>query len=1057
MRRAFAAALALIMLLSWSPAALAARRSAMLDEAAADHQANAHLAVARKAQEEGRSTDCFIEFAATQQLAQAYFGISSEKGMGIFTLLNLCFTGSADETEIVEQLKQRLAASEAEDEGKNPRSLEILRALMLATIGKPDGELYARFYLQRMQAVTSELDPRYTAALMMTQLTDARDQGADRATIARRRLDSARRYLLLQRKIFGPRHPMVADAIAFVAQAREKLLDEEYGAAWTARGGKDDPTAEKRMKRKIADLWKAALRAQIRVRGEDAPETIAIAKELSEKTGAGPSLEMLRRAAEATARRAGPDAPSTLMAEFDMARADFANPASQAALRSIAKRVTTLKPPLTAYDMYLLRVLPLSFNNFDIAKPEAERKWTVEIDQMLEHIDHLETLVEGRSSYGILLQQMLHRSRNSVLRPRVPETAANLFAAVEERRKIAERIEHRADGASNDLKSSYASIASALWDASATPTAADADLAFAALQSSQFGSASGALARSAARRAAGETSRELPALVDRREALRETYTRLDRQFAVSSASAGGTAGGGFDYARFLAIRKELDGIDDRLRREFPGYFSFIQPEPMSIGAVQRLLSPDQALILLRDDGERTHVIAINRGGHKWARASHAKPGLTRQVQRLMWDLRVPVELDPKVGEKWTAEDGNRVLFSRKIAWQLYRELIEPVADIIAGRQHIFLVQGGMLSGLPLSVLVTKPPTGDDADPAALRDTAWFIDQHTLSILPSVQSLALSRTAPADLSGGAQHRRFIGFGDPVLEGEAISRGVARSVGPRASSLFRQGRRSVDGKIDLMQLRLLNRLPGTAHELGDISRIFGPGGSTLFLAADATEDKVKHTNFDNALLIAFATHGVLAGEIDGATEPGLVFTPPASPSADDDGYLTATEVSALRMDADWVLLSACNTAGGGLSGLARAFFYAGARSLLVSHWPVRDDVASRLTVDAIRRQRADGSTNAADALREAMRAIRDDRSQDGLPTTFAHPNAWAPFSLVGDLVSIGSFANDRLFLPKSPSPPRSTKSIRRTQTRKRASDAETSGAAQAAAKHEPGGVR
>jgi CHAT domain-containing protein len=114
----------------------------------------------------------------------------------------------------------------------------------------------------------------------------------------------------------------------------------------------------------------------------------------------------------------------------------------------------------------------------------------------------------------------------------------------------------------------------------------------------------------------------------------------------------------------------------------------------------------------------------------------------------------------------------------------------------------------------------------------------------------------------------------------------------------------------------------------------------------------------------------------------------------------------------MDADWVLLSACNTAGGdevdggtGLSGLARAFFFAGARSLLVSHWPVRDDVASRLTVDAIRRQRLDPSTDAAEAVRDAMRAIRDDPSQDGQMTTFAHPNAWAPFSLVGDVRSIG----------------------------------------------------
>ena len=86
--------------------------------------------------------------------------------------------------------------------------------------------------------------------------------------------------------------------------------------------------------------------------------------------------------------------------------------------------------------------------------------------------------------------------------------------------------------------------------------------------------------------------------------------------------------------------------------------------------------------------------------------------------------------------------------------------------------------------------------------------------------------------------------------------------------------------------------------------------------------------------------------------------------------------------------------------GLSGLARAFFYAGARNLLVSHWPVRDDVASRLTVDTLRRQAADPKLSRAEAFQQAMRAIRNDASHDSATDTWAHPNAWAPFSLIGD---------------------------------------------------------
>jgi CHAT domain-containing protein len=148
-----------------------------------------------------------------------------------------------------------------------------------------------------------------------------------------------------------------------------------------------------------------------------------------------------------------------------------------------------------------------------------------------------------------------------------------------------------------------------------------------------------------------------------------------------------------------------------------------------------------------------------------------------------------------------------------------------------------------------------------------------------------------------------------------------------------------------------------------------------------------------------VLAFATHGLLAGEVNGASEPGLVLTPPQQATETDDGLLTAPEITRLRLDADWVILSACNTAEGdrsgeGLSGLARAFFYAGARSLLASHWPVRDDVASRLTVEAIRAQQAGKSH--AEALQQAERAIRNNEAQP----TWAHPSAWAPFSLLGE---------------------------------------------------------
>ena len=205
----------------------------------------------------------------------------------------------------------------------------------------------------------------------------------------------------------------------------------------------------------------------------------------------------------------------------------------------------------------------------------------------------------------------------------------------------------------------------------------------------------------------------------------------------------------------------------------------------------------------------------------------------------------------------------------------------------------------------------------------------------------------------------------------------------------------------------RLKELSRLPGTATELEGIRQALGASPESVRLGARSTEAVVKDSDLSRVQVLAFATHGLMSGELYSGAEAGLVFTPPKKESVKDDGYLTASEIMNLRLNTDWVILSACNTAAGdgtigasGLSGLARSFFYAGARNLLVSHWPVRDDVAEKITVEAIRLKRERPELSRPEALRLAMRKVRDDPSHDSPNDTWAHPNAWAPFSLVGD---------------------------------------------------------
>jgi CHAT domain-containing protein len=222
-----------------------------------------------------------------------------------------------------------------------------------------------------------------------------------------------------------------------------------------------------------------------------------------------------------------------------------------------------------------------------------------------------------------------------------------------------------------------------------------------------------------------------------------------------------------------------------------------------------------------------------------------------------------------------------------------------------------------------------------------------------------------------------------------------------------------------------LRRQPPLPETADELCRVASSLNATSGDVVAGAKASEAAVKGMSeagqLASARVLHFATHGLLANEtalfLRGRAEPSLLLTPPAAANEVDDGLLTASEVAALKLDADWVVLSACNTASGedvgaeALSGLARAFFYAGARSLLVSHWAVDSDATVELVTAAFDAMSRDPTLTQAQAMRLAMSRLIDGGGR------LSHPAAWAPFVVVG---GSGHVVTASTALPKAAGP-------------------------------------
>jgi CHAT domain-containing protein/Flp pilus assembly protein TadD len=427
--------------------------------------------------------------------------------------------------------------------------------------------------------------------------------------------------------------------------------------------------------------------------------------------------------------------------------------------------------------------------------------------------------------------------------------------------------------------------------------------------------------------------------------------------------------------RIAAVAKERDQVQVVLRHEFADFASLSNPQPLTIKDIQELLAYDEALIVV-DLGARSYVWAITRSAVDWKELSVNASQAAKSVATLRSRLNVE----------------SLRLFDPELSFELYQQVLGPVEDMIASKVRLSLVVNGALSSLPPQVLVTRDPAGK-----ALKDVDWLVRTHAITVLPSVASLRVLRgkSALADAK-----KPLIGFANAVFNPD-LQQNVRVAAEITAS-------RGIRGTVaDVAELKTaLPPLPETADELREVAASVKADPTDVILGPDATETRVKREKLDQYRIVYFATHGLLAGDVaDFAklnAEPALVLSLPEQPTEFDDGLLTASEVAQLKLNADWVVLSACNTASAekpgaeALSGLARAFFYAGARSLIVSNWEVESQSAVALMVRTFTALAANPKLSHGEALQQSMVAMIGDSQHPA----WADPKFWAPFVVVGE---------------------------------------------------------
>jgi CHAT domain-containing protein len=435
-----------------------------------------------------------------------------------------------------------------------------------------------------------------------------------------------------------------------------------------------------------------------------------------------------------------------------------------------------------------------------------------------------------------------------------------------------------------------------------------------------------------------------------------------KQIEAHVAELGKQIFAGKDDAEQIQRRRDamwaLDDVKAAIAYRNPLITRLQIPRPATLEKARELLDDKTMLLAYFMTNEQAVAIAV-----------------TKQTARLFVVEGGPTALANEVGKLRDEDLSNPdmdVSDLRPHANALFKKLVGPVKDLVAAHERIIVLPHGALSTLPLEALV------DD-------NGQFLVESHVVTYSQSA-TLALEDAHAKPTS--KSHRDLVALGDPVYDWASFKAGRPEGI-PKADS--RGFKRYEDAKslAPRGKRRGLQRLPGTATEVKGIAPLFG-SDAHIYLRDKASEENIKAGILNGARIIHIASHGLFETDYQ-----ALALS--MRPDSADDGFLLQSEIAELKLDAEIVVLSACETGRAHevlaepVSGLVLAWRTAGVRRMLASLWPVDDFATAELMKTFYAPVIKSGATYAA-ALTDAKRKLVANPK-------WKHPFYWAPFVLMG----------------------------------------------------------